>query len=60
MQERLMAGHVRSVLNHLARGFAETHGSIEDAMCSTLSKFVPSAHEWQSRLFARYAQMAEE
>lgn len=36
MQERLMAGHVRSVLNHLARGFAETHGSLEDAMCSTL------------------------
>lgn len=38
MQERLLAGHVRSVLNHLARGYAETHGSLEDALCSTLAR----------------------
>ena len=32
MQERLLSGHVRSVLNHLARGYGETHDSLEHAL----------------------------
>jgi hypothetical protein len=27
MQERLLAAHVRSVLNHLMQGYDESHGS---------------------------------
>jgi|Transcript_14660 hypothetical protein len=32
MQERLLATHVCSVLNHLMRGHGETHGSLEEAL----------------------------
>ena len=35
MQERLLAAHVRSVLNHLQRGYSETFGSLEETLQSS-------------------------
>ena len=32
MQERMLAGHVRSILNHLRQGYAESNGSWENAL----------------------------
>ena len=32
MQERMLAGHVRSILNHMRMGYAESAGSWENAI----------------------------
>ena len=63
MQERLLYVHVRSVLNHLQRGYSETYGSYQEALSNSSLKFlrmrysIPSYQMFQADFFRRYTQM---
>ena len=66
MQERMLAAHVRSILNHLQQGYAESSGSWENAVALTdgnqmlrMRLAVPQPLI-TGRFFERYAEMVEE
>ena len=66
MQERMLAVHVRSILNHLQQGYAESSGSWENAVALTdgnqmlrMRLAVPQPLI-TGRFFERYAEMVEE
>ena len=67
MQERMLAGHVRSILNHLRQGYAESNGSWENALVMNgdgnqmlRMRLMATQPLIQGRFFERYAEMAEE
>ena len=66
MQERMLAGHVRAILNHLRMGYAESNGSWENALALTDAKkifrmrFMVSGPMIQGRFIERISEMAEE
>ena len=66
MQERMLASHVRAILNHLRMGYAESDGSWENALCLTdgnrmlRMRFMVSGPMVQGRFVERFAEMAEE
>ena len=58
MQERMLATHVRSVLNQLRHGYSETYGSLNEAIVSNFALFrlrlcAPTA-VYQARFFDQY------
>ena len=66
MQERMLAAHVRSILNHLQQGYAESSGSWENAVALTdgnqmlrMRLAVPQPLI-TGRFFERYAELVEE
>ena len=66
MQERMLAVHVRSILNHLQQGYAESSGSWENAVALTdgnqmlrMRLAIPQPLI-TGRFFERYAEMVEE
>ena len=61
MQERMLAGHVRSVLNHLMQGYSDSHGSFKEASQRNMHlRFLSPFGAFNACLFERYAEMAED
>ena len=63
MQERMLAVNVQSVLNHLVQGYAETHGSIEEALASNFNslrlRLTAPFSPIQAQLLQRHLQMED-
>ena len=61
MQERMLASHVRAILNHLRMGYAESDGSWDNALCMTdgnrmlRMRFMVSGPIVQGRFVEQYA-----
>lgn len=66
MQERMLAAHVRAILNHMRMGYAESDGSWESALMLTdgnqmfRMRFLVNGPMIKGKFFERYAEMAEE
>jgi len=56
MQERMLATHVRAVLNHLRMGYSESFGSPAEAFMQNFKtlRFLSPQASMTSRLFERY------